>query len=404
MFATTKHISNTAECNYIVWLPANGLGNRMISLAATFLYAVLTNRVILVAFESDMSGVFCEPFLNSTWRLPLDFPHRHRIDGLPTYERLVKQVVGIDNATKLANSMAIPPFLFVNLQHRREEYEKFFHCSEGQMILQRVPFLIMRSDQYFGPSLFMVPSFKRSLNAMFPEKDTVFHHLGRYLYHPSNEAWRQITQFVKATFSKKDKKLGIQVRVFAAKLTPSKTITEQILACTQKNNILPKVDQRKETITSKNDTSNSMAVLVTSLHKEYSENLRAFYKTEEAVRVYQPSHEEVQRFNNNTHHVKALTEMYLLSLCDELVTSGQSTFGYVAQGLGGLKPWIMRKTVGTRFWDPPCEKALSMEPCFHYPPKYDCERRIEVEHISSVFPYMRRCEDIGTGLKMVIEA
>ncbi|KAL8140576.1 hypothetical protein V2J09_006597 [Rumex salicifolius] len=388
--------NHTSDCNYIVWFPVNGLGNRMISLAATFLYAILTNRVLLVAFESEMSGVFCEPFLNSSWKLPHDFPHRHRIEELPTYARLVKPLIGSRNAAKLANSIHVPPFLYVDLQHHREENERFFHCGEGQTILARAQFLFMRSDQYFAPSLFMVPSFEAELDAMFPDRDAVFHHLGRYLYSPSNEAWWRITRFYKANLSKADKKVGIQVRVFAHKVTPAKTVTGQILSCGVRNNVLPEVG---------NKTSVSMAVMVTSLHEEYSKGLRGIYEAAgEAVHVYQPSHEEVQRFNNNSHHVKALTEMYLLSLCDELVTSGQSTFGYVAQSLGAIKPWIMYKTVGTKFRDPPCKKALSMEPCFHFPPRFDCQRRIGVEHMSSVFPHMRRCEDIGSGLKMVAEA
>ncbi|KAK7294029.1 hypothetical protein RJT34_16912 [Clitoria ternatea] len=45
-------------------------GNQMISMDATFLYAILTDRVLLVKFGKDKHGLFCEPFLNSTWILP----------------------------------------------------------------------------------------------------------------------------------------------------------------------------------------------------------------------------------------------------------------------------------------------------------------------------------------------
>ncbi|KAI9084496.1 hypothetical protein K1719_033484 [Acacia pycnantha] len=41
--------------------------SRMITLAASFLYAILTDRVLLVRFGSDMVGLFCEPFPNSSW-------------------------------------------------------------------------------------------------------------------------------------------------------------------------------------------------------------------------------------------------------------------------------------------------------------------------------------------------
>jgi xyloglucan fucosyltransferase len=54
-------------------------------------------------------------------------------------------------------------------------------------------------------------------------------------------------------------------------------------------------------------------------------------------------HEEFQRFGVRSHDSKAWAEIYLLSLTDVLATTSQSTFGYVAQGLGGLRPWVMYK-------------------------------------------------------------
>jgi xyloglucan fucosyltransferase len=36
--------------------------------------------------------------------------------------------------------------------------------------------------------------------------------------------------------------------------------------------------------------------------------------------------------------------MYLLTTCDVLITTGFSTFSYVAQGIGGVRPWIMPVT------------------------------------------------------------
>ncbi|KAJ4847394.1 hypothetical protein Tsubulata_038581 [Turnera subulata] len=66
--------SSTGDCNYIVWLRLNGLGNRIITMVSAFLYALLTNRVLLVDYGTDMDDLFCEPFPKTTWRLPEDFP------------------------------------------------------------------------------------------------------------------------------------------------------------------------------------------------------------------------------------------------------------------------------------------------------------------------------------------
>ena len=54
------------KCKYLVWTASNGLGNRMLTLAAAFLYAILTDRVLLVKFGPDMFDLFCEPFPDSS--------------------------------------------------------------------------------------------------------------------------------------------------------------------------------------------------------------------------------------------------------------------------------------------------------------------------------------------------
>ncbi|KAJ9129228.1 hypothetical protein P3X46_001708 [Hevea brasiliensis] len=124
--------------------------------------------------------------------------------------------------------------------------------------------------------------------------------------------------------------------------------------------------------------------------------------TGEIIGVFQPSHEEYQQFGNNMHNMKAWAEIYLLSLSDVLVTSAWSTFGYVAQGLGGLKPWILYKTDDKTIPNPPCRRDLSMEPCFHFPPTYDCQAKVKFD-AGSLFPYLRHCEDLNWGVKLVTD-
>ncbi|GAB2272282.1 hypothetical protein Dimus_007102 [Dionaea muscipula] len=408
---------NDETCKYVVWRASNGLGNRMISIASTFLYAVLTYRVLLVEyFDGDMTGLFCQPFLNSSWYLPEDFPYKGRlISRVQSYEKVV-----YDHETRME---VIPSILFLHLAFGGAGRIKYFHCDHSQSLLQKVPVLILSSGQFFAPSLFMVPSFKQELWKLFPQKDTVFHHLGRYLFHPTNEAWGLIVRFYQAYLAKADERIGLQIRVFNPRLTPPQTIMDQLLACTLKHNLLPKMaaaaaaagdEYYSDKITSsttsllENTTisSKAVAILVASLYTDYADNLKAMYWTRPtanniAVGVHQASHDGKQIFGSRDHNMKALVEIYLLSLCDVLVTSRESTFGYVAQSLGGLRPWIMEKPLGTKLSDPPCKRAMSVEPCFHYPPTYTCEAQTKVDHISTVFPHMRHCEDFFQGLKLV---
>ena len=156
----------------------------------------------------------------------------------------------------------------------------------------------------------MIPSFNQELSKLFPEKETVFHHLGRYLFLPSNEAWRPISRFYQAYLAKANERIGLQIRIFSTDLTPHQTVMDQILSCALKIKVLPELD-RRESVTSpwKNQTSKS--VLVASLYPQYGDKLRNMYLskptvTGETIRVYQPSHEERQKFHDNNHNLKAL--------------------------------------------------------------------------------------------------
>jgi xyloglucan fucosyltransferase len=400
MTKATKFTKKDAatDCKYLVWIPSNGLGNRIITLAAAFLYAILTDRVLLVKFGIDMFGLFCDPFPHSSWLLPRNFPYWKDYKHVQTYESM------LINSKKNRSKELLPQFLFLNLQHSHDGHNNFFHCDQSQGLLQKVPALILSSDQYFAPSLFMIPSFQQELSKMFPDKDTVFHHLGRYLFQPSNEAWELITQFYGAHLAKANEKIGLQIRVYNPHQVPHTTIINEILACTLQHKLLPELDAQKAA-TSRLKKQASKAVLVASLYSEYGEKLRTMYKakttvTGEVIKVYQPSHEGRQKSNNDTHNIKAWTEIYLLSLCDALITSPKSTFGYVAHSLGGLKPWILKRAYGETIPDPPCQRAMSMEPCFHYPPKYDCRANSTVD-FTSLFHHMKHCEDVKNGLRLV---
>ncbi|EMS68359.1 Galactoside 2-alpha-L-fucosyltransferase [Triticum urartu] len=175
--------------------------------------------------------------------------------------------------------------------------------------------------------------------------------------------------------------------------------------------LLPEIGLTDEAATGNNRT---IAVLATSLSSWYSDQIRVRYSEHRTVdgtrvKVYQPSHEEYQRSKNKKHNMKALAEIYLLSMSDVLMTSGYSTFGYVAQGLAGLTPWIMYKPEKNLYKPeshvvpkPPCGRAMSIEPCFHQAPYFDCKAKRDAD-LGKVVPYVRHCEDVSWGLKIVNE-
>ena len=71
MFRPGHQWSDVAGCKYVYWRDPiwGGMGNRLQSLVATFVYALLTNRVMLIPSNSTASDYLCNPFRLSNWAI-----------------------------------------------------------------------------------------------------------------------------------------------------------------------------------------------------------------------------------------------------------------------------------------------------------------------------------------------
>jgi len=166
--------------------------------------------------------------------------------------------------TNITNTSKESPesFLYLNLAHSDYDLDQLAFCDQNQALLQNIPWLILLSDQYFVPSLFMIPSFNQEISKLFPEKESVFYHLGHYLCHPSNQVGGLITRFYQAYLAKADDRIGLQIRVFHDKTTPIfQAVIDQILACVLKEKLLPEAVDTQEPIPSPSRNQTSKAIL-----------------------------------------------------------------------------------------------------------------------------------------------
>ncbi|CAL9087700.1 unnamed protein product [Musa acuminata var. zebrina] len=399
----SKQSSAIMECNYIVWIPHYGLGNRVVSLVSSFLYALLNDRVLLVHVPHELTDLFCEPFPGTSWVLPSDFPvHNFQNfdkDTPQSFGNMLRdKVISIDMRSS-ANA-TLPAYVYLHLPWYYNEWDKLFFCQDAQQMLRKVPWLLLKSDHYFVPSLFLVEEYDDELRRLFPERTTVFHHLVRYLLHPSNTVWGYVTRYYHAYLAKADKRVGIQIRNLKNEPVPFETLLGQIVTCSSKEGILPSIDLR-HTARPAEDDAKVTAVFTTSLDSGYSDRIRDMYyehatTTGEIVGVYQASHEVEQQTEHQNHNIKALSEITLLSFSDVLITTACSTFGYVAQGLGGLEPLILTKPWKSKL---PCRWAESPEPCFLIPPPSDvCRDHGGIN--KKMAQHVRQCEDENGGVKL----
>ncbi|CAL5077876.1 unnamed protein product [Urochloa decumbens] len=412
------------SCRYIVWLPFDGLGNRMLSMASGFLYALLTGRVFLVAVPPDSAGLFCEPFPNTTWLLPVDdFPVAN-LFGLGvspdvSYTTLlnnnkISAVVSDAGDGGESNATAAPAYVYLSLGWQLTD--RLFFCGEHQRAIARVGWVLLYSDLYFAPSLYGVSGeFRDELRRLFPAKEAAGHLLLRYLLHPGNHVWGLATRYYHAYLAPASRRVGVQIRMFGFGSIPADDMYGQILACSRQEHILPETfddgADDDDSAAAASETKNSTAILIASLYADYYERLRSrYYKhaTSAAgggggggwVGVFQPTHEEVQETGKLEHNRKALAEIYLLSFSDEIVTSGISTFGYVSASLAGVRPTILLTAFGHKVPKPPCRRAVSMEPCNLTPPSADvkCRSKEGVDG-EDVARHVRTCEDKDGGVK-----
>ncbi|XP_039835176.1 galactoside 2-alpha-L-fucosyltransferase-like [Panicum virgatum] len=413
--ASARHSMGLAECRYFVWTPpgpggdSHHLADRVLSMASAFLYALLTRRVFLVDMSGDMAGLFCEPFPGATWELPpaAGFPAQNltrlRRGGERSYGSLLaSRKVGTEDPAGV-RSESLPSYAYLHLARDYQLPDQLFFCDADQTVLGKVNLLVLRSNLYFAPGLFLVPQFEDELRWMFPAPDTVFHHVGRYLFHPSNEVWKIIAGYYASYMAKFDERIGIQITARDRNPVPAaEAYLKQVTACTSQEKILPEIDPDAAS-TDYEAAATAKAVLVSSAQPEYAERLRSMYYehatvTGESVSVLPQPGGAGKRPQNNQ---KLLVEMFLHSYCNVSVVSSWSTVGYVGHGLAGVRPWLLlpppprNQTVA----NPPCVRATSMEPCFHAPPSYDCRAKKNGD-LGAVLRYVRHCEDADDGLKL----
>ncbi|GJN27452.1 hypothetical protein PR202_gb15479 [Eleusine coracana subsp. coracana] len=400
---------SSEECSYLVWTPTAGLGNQILSLTSAFLYAVLTDRTLLLHRAGD--DVFCEPFPGSTWLLPTSNNDDDTTFPIRDIKRLTIGAPESLGSVLGSSSAQQQPWMYVHLRHDYKAHDRLFFCDDVQAgLLRRVPWLVTMADNYFAPGLFLVPRFEAQLARMFPRRDAVFHHLGRYLFHPSNTVWGMVTRYHGSYFAQAHERVGVQVRMFKWAPISVDELYAQILSCVHRENILPVpgISSNKQANTTtrssrKRTWRKGKAVVFASLYSDFSDRLRDLYdKEEEVVSVFQPSHLGAQHFGDRAQNQKAFAEMTLLSFADVAVTTAASTFGYVSQGLAGRRPWVLARPDHGKAPPPgsACRMAPTIEPCFHSPPNYDCRANARGDSGKTV-RYIRHCDDFPQGVQLV---
>ncbi|CAI5929411.1 unnamed protein product [Closterium sp. NIES-65] len=320
------------------------------------------------------------------------------------------------------------------------------HHQHGSLSSVRI--LGLLTDAYLLPALYHAPHLQAELELLFPDRLPLMH-VGRYLLHPANYLWEEITRAFRAYLAPHQHRVGIQIREFQ-KYVPADDVLQRVVDCMvnvtkvvgpilshedwekltkqappSNASLLSQVLGEQELVQGqgqpqgeKDEKENgehvksedgdkkegekggenkveegmqmlgrgdgggggaeverlgggevrrkggSVGVFVASLRAAYGEMLRemstegrpeggqeiavsmvedlfVFFTCPTPLPIPSLSHEGAQQLREKKQAERALREMWLLSMCDTLLITDTSTFGYIAAGLAGVRPYSL---------------------------------------------------------------
>jgi hypothetical protein len=152
-----------------------------------------------------------------------------------------------------------------------------------------------------------------------------------------------------------------------------------------------------QSVVESSDNVNRTTVFIASLYNDFELSLRSDYLRNppangENVTVVQLSNRLEQTLNSaRDEDEQELTEIILLSLCDDIIVNPISELGGVAKAYGALLPWVIE----TQSIDVGCVRGPTVDACYGVPARYlSClydDPELRGRSVVDVLPYLKDC-------------
>ncbi|CAM6097396.1 unnamed protein product [Calypogeia fissa] len=408
--------NDSTGCKFLIAEAHYGLGNKVLHMSSLVMYAVLTQRVVLIPTSTSVPPIMCEPFPGSSWSMDDDL---HGVTK--TYRQNSNQLYSaIDQHMAGKESLSIHAAQGGGIWGP----EIRFWCNTEQMMFDKVMWLTFDGCLHSLPKLFAIAKFRPILEDIFPKK-TVLTHVLRTVMLPADPVWERIANVHTVHLDNAEKQVGVQVRFLHGENQYKQDnfpVNGHITQCLLEEGFLPEVCPENATLVAEdgrfvNCSSSTIdtdppppvtKVLIASLFlgfHDYLQNVYLRHETvdRETVAVVQLTHEKTQGTGVDVDS-QALVEIIALSLSDVLLVTPFSTFGGLAQGYGTLVPYFIEYNVTESV---PCQRGLTTEPCYLGAiPHYDChyDDPPNGSYVVDVVPYLQRCMhiDVGPGYAMLM--
>ncbi|BBN08245.1 xyloglucan fucosyltransferase [Marchantia polymorpha subsp. ruderalis] len=381
-------------CKFLVAEAGNGLGNRVLWMVSTLLYAVLAGRVILIDPRSLIPSLMCEPFSGSSWVAPSEFPFADLRPDL--WVSPDEFVAGIDAAAaKNGSNITLPSFKAVRGDDSWGPTSRFY-CPMEQHLYSRVKWVTLGGCLYFLPELFAIPTFKLALEATFKNRVPLTHLL-RSAMLPRDSVWNKVKDVLDGPFTQADELIGVHVRYrggYVQYQNLNAHVNHKVHQCLLAGGLL-RPGHHPLTF-----TNSSTLIFISSLYPGLHDELVKLYPrgNEDRVNILQLS-SEGEQYSGLQIDEGALVEILSLSLCDAVLISPMSTYSTLAHAYGGMTPWIIN------FQDDqgPCTRAQALDGCYQGAGVfYVCplDPAVDKQPIMKLVPSLKPCQD-SSGVQLV---
>ncbi|KAG0604240.1 hypothetical protein M758_10G155900 [Ceratodon purpureus] len=391
--------NTTTGCKFFIAEAKNGLGNKLFIMAPSVLYAILTQRVILIPESTGVPDLMCEPFPGSSWRLSIDIQNR----DVPIWNQTKEFMDNVDRAKREHESTL--PIYASRVDDDWLPVARFF-CDVEQSYFRQVPWLTVHGCLYFLPKLFAIPSHQITLEALFPDPSVAITHILRTTFLPRDETWDKVkgAEYLFNSSHLTRVQVGIQARYFNSSEAKHKVINANVEGCLVENNLLEQaVPVERSSLVGHHETT----IFIASLTSDLQEHLQGFYERNPEsqytkISFQQLSSEKEQRSGIEVYQ-QVLVEILWLSFSHTLLVSPASTFGGLGQAYGALTSWFieMRDDVMV-----PCQRGQTSDGCFQTPHhSYSCpyETVRNGKPIFDFVPYIKSCREIDAGGLQLID-
>ncbi|KAL2622139.1 hypothetical protein R1flu_002344 [Riccia fluitans] len=406
-----------------------GLGNKILTITNTILYAIVTQRVVLVPTSTLLPELMCEPFVGSSWLLdsnefPIP-PWNSTIQFRPIwkYHHEVYEELDRTLGASAENFKKYPPVSTIyasTMEESQYQPDSRFFCDVEQENFKTVPWLYFTGCLYSIPKLFAIPGFRVTLEELFPSRRVLTRVL-RSVMLPNDFVWDRIVAADAKHLKNADRRVGLQIRYRENTVEfneKNSLVNQRILKCGSENNFLPALADRNATLQSHEEeraadpSKFELKVFVASLFSGFVDFANESYVSHpkmngEEVTLVQLSHERTQLYGLDVDR-QLLVEVFMLSFSDNLVVTPRSTFGGLAQAYGNLVPWFVefRNDEPGAIERAPCQRAQTVDVCYQEADQvYSCpyDPSVDQKRIYDVVPYIQKCLGIDAldGLQLI---